>query len=136
MPWDGEILQLNIKQEQEIAQLGEEDQKEFIEELGLEQSGLDKLIVSAYKLLGLLTFFTTGPEETRAWTVKTGAKAPVAAGVIHTDFQKGFIRAEVVSCEDLLSTGSESAAREKGLLRTEGKEYIMKDGDVCHFLHN
>jgi len=87
-------------------------------------------------LLGLLTFFTTGPDETRAWTVKQGAKAPQAAGVIHTDFEKGFIRAEVINWEEFIKTGGEQAAREKGLIRTEGKDYIMRDGDVCNFLVN
>lgn len=134
--WDGERLFLDIKQEEEIATLNKEDQKEFIEELGLEEPGLNKLIKSAYKLLNLITFLTTGVEETRAWTVRNGAKAPESAGVIHTDFEKGFIRAEVTSYKDFVSAGSEAKAREQGLLRTEGKEYMMKDGDVCHFLFN
>jgi ribosome-binding ATPase YchF (GTP1/OBG family) len=90
----------------------------------------------AYKLLGLITFLTTGPEETRAWTVRIGAKAPEAAGVIHTDFEKGFIRAEIINWQKLLEAGSEATAREKGLIRTEGKDYPMQDGDVCHFLFN
>jgi len=134
--WDGEILYLNIKQEEEIANLPEEEQAEYIKELGLEQSGLDKLIQASYRLLGLITFFTTGTDETRAWTVKRGAKAPEAAGVIHTDFAKGFIRAEVMDWEKFVEVGSETAAREKGVMRTEGKEYIMQDGDICHFLVN
>jgi len=132
--WDGEIMHLNIKQEADIAGLNKVEQKEFIEELGLEQSGLDKLIKSAYKLLELVTFLTTGPEETRAWTVRSGARAPQAAGVIHTDFEKGFIRVEVIEWNKLLEFGSEPTAREKGFIRTEGKDYIIKDGDVCHFL--
>jgi hypothetical protein len=132
--WNEEVLRLNIKLEEEISSLPEGEQQEYIKELGMEQSGLDKLIKSSYKLLGLITFLTTGPEETRAWTVKNGAKAPQAAGVIHTDFEKGFIRAEVIEWEKFLEHGSEAAAREKGTIRTEGKEYVMKDGDVCHFL--
>lgn len=131
---DGEALALNIKLEEEIAALSEEEQKEYIKELGLEQSGLDKLIKASYKLLGLLTFFTTGPDETRAWTIKAGSKAPQAAGVIHTDFEKGFIRAEVIGWEKFIEAGSEAAAREKGWMRTEGKEYVMRDGDICNFL--
>jgi len=134
--WDGERLFLDILQEEEIATLNKEEQKEFIEELGLEEPGLNKLIKSAYKLLNLITFLTTGVEETRAWTVRRGAKAPEAAGVIHTDFEKGFIRAEVISYNDFVKAGGESKAREEGLLRTEGKEYIIQDGDVCHFLFN
>jgi ribosome-binding ATPase len=134
--WDGEVIFLNIKQEEEIANLSETEQKEFIEELGLELSGLDKLIQTSYKLLGLITFFTTGTDETRAWTVKRGTKAPEAAGVIHTDFEKGFVRAEVMNWEKFIEVGSEAIAREKGIIRTEGKEYIIQDGDICHFLVN
>lgn len=134
--WDGEVLTLNIKLEEEISSLPEEEQAEYIKELGLAQSGLDKLIKTSYKLLKLITFLTTGPEETRAWTVRNGAKAPDAAGVIHSDFQKGFVRAEVINWKDLVEAGGESKAKEKGLIRTEGKEYVMQDGDVCHFLHN
>ncbi len=130
------IIPLNVKQEQEIATLPEEEQAEFIRELGLELSGLDKLIQSSYRLLNLITFFTTGPDETRAWTVKAGAKAPQAAGVIHTDFEKGFIRAEIMNWEKFITAGSEAAARDQGLMRTEGKEYIIQDGDICHFLFN
>jgi len=134
--WDGEILYLNIKQEEEIANLPEDEQAEYIKELGLEQSGLDKLIQASYRLLGLITFFTTGTDETRAWTVRRGAKAPEAAGVIHTDFAKGFIRGEIMDWQKFVEVGSEAAAREKGIMRTEGKEYIMQDGDICHFLVN
>ena len=132
--WDGEIIKLNLKQEEEIARLDEEEQAEFIKALGLEQSGLDKLIKAAYHLLGLITFFTTGPDETRAWTVSAGTRAPQAAGKIHTDFERGFIRAEVISWQDFIAAGGEAAAREKGLIRTEGKDYIIQDGDICHFL--
>lgn len=134
--WDGEIIRLNIKLEEEISQLPAEEQAEYIEALGLDESGLDKLIRHAYKLLGLSTYITTGPEETRAWTIKTGTKAPQAAAEIHTDFEKGFVRAEVMHWEKYLEAGSEAAAREKGWLRTEGKEYIVQDGDVCNFLIN
>lgn len=133
---DGEIIAVNVKMESEINSLPEEEQVEYIKELGLEQSGLDKLIAASYKLLGLDTFFTTGADETRAWTIKHNTKAPDAAGVIHTDFIKGFVRAEVISYEQLIAIGSEPKAREQGLIRTEGKEYIVKDGDVCHFLIN
>jgi len=133
---DGEVISVNVKIEEEIASLPEEEQAEYIQELGLKQSGLDKLIAASYKLLGLDTFFTTGPDETRAWTIKHGSKGPEAAGVIHTDFIKGFIRAEVIQWDKFVSAGSESKAREQGLIRTEGKEYIVKDGDVCNFLVN
>ena len=136
LDWDGELINLDVKQEEEIANLGDEEQKEFIKELGLSDSGLNKLIKASYKLLGLITFFTTGEDETRAWTVQVGAAAPQAAGVIHTDFEKGFIRAEVINSEKFIKAGSEAAAREKGLVRTEGKNYQMQDGDVCHFLFN
>ncbi len=134
--WDGEKIYLNIKQEEEIAQLPTEEAKEFIKELGLEQSGLDKLIKKAYDLLGLLTFFTAGSDEVHAWTVATGSLAPQAAGKIHTDFEKGFIRAEIISYEDYITVGGEQGARAKGLLRIEGKDYVVKDGDICHFLFN
>jgi len=133
---DGEVIAVNVKIEEDIAALPEEEQGEYIKELGLKQSGLDKLIAASYKLLGLATFFTTGPDETRAWTIKTGAKAPEAAGVIHTDFIKAFIRAEVIRWEQLVNLGSEAKAREQGLIRTEGKDYMVQDGDVCHFLIN
>ncbi len=132
--WDGEVLNLNIRQEEEIASLPENEQKEYAEALGLPDSGLNLLIKASYNLLELITYFTTGPMETRAWTIKRGTKAPQAAGVIHTDFEQGFIRAEVISCQDFLRCGGEAAAREQGLLRTEGKEYVMQDGDICHFL--
>lgn len=130
------IIKVNVKLEEEIVNLPEEDQAEYIKELGLEQSGLDKLIQSAYQTLGLDTFFTTGPDETRAWTIKKGAKAPQAAGEIHTDFIKGFVRAEVINWEKFVDCGSEAKARELGLIRTEGKDYIVQDGDVCNFLIN
>ncbi len=134
--WGQNIICLDAKLEEEIAALPEEEQKEYIKELGLEDSGLNKLIRASYDLLGLITFFTTGPDETRAWTIRCGAKAPEAAGVIHTDFEKGFVRAEVIFWEDFIKVGGEAAAREKGLLRVEGKDYIVQDGDICHFLFN
>lgn len=134
--WDGEVIPLNIKQEEEIANLGKEERKEYIKGLGLEKSGLDKLIQVSYELLGLITFFTTGLDETRAWTVKSGTKAPQAAGVVHTDFERGFIRVEVINWEKFIEAGGETQAKEKGLVRTEGKDYIIQDGDVCNFLVN
>lgn len=134
--WPQNTFKLNIKLESEIASLPEVEQAEYIKELGLNESGLDKLIHEAYKLLGLITFFTTGPDETRAWTVRRGATAPEAAGKIHTDIQEGFIRAEVIGWKEFVEIGSEGKAREKGLIRTEGKDYVMQDGDVCNFLHN
>lgn len=131
-----QVLTVNVRTEEEIAALPEEDQAEYIKELGLEQSGLDKLIRAAYKILGLDTFFTTGQEETRAWTIKTGTKAPYAAGEIHTDFIKGFVRAEVIQWDKFIEAGSEAKAKELGTMRIEGKEYVVKDGDVCNFLIN
>lgn len=130
------VIKVNVKTEEEIASLPEEEQGEFIKELGLKESGLDKLIRIAYKTLGLETFFTTGKEETRAWTIKKGAKAPEAAGEIHTDFIKGFVRAEIISWDKFVECGSEAKAKELGLMRIEGKDYIVKDGDVCNFLIN
>lgn len=130
------VIKINVKLEEEIAALPAEDQAEYIKELGLEQSGLDKLIQSSYRLLGLETFFTTGPDESRAWTIKTGTKAPQAAGEIHTDFIKGFVRAEVIAWDRFVACGSEAKARESGQIRTEGKDYVVKDGDVCNFLIN
>lgn len=131
-----EVIAVNVRIEEEIAALPEEEQAEYIKELGLEQSGLDKLVKSAYRILGLDTFFTTGPDETRAWTIVSGTKAPQAAGVIHTDFIKGFVRAEVIRFEQFITAGSEAKARELGLIRIEGKEYIVQDGDICNFLIN
>ena len=131
-----QIISVNIKNEEEIAALPEEEQAEYIKELGLEQSGLDKLITAAYKILGLDTFFTTGPDESRAWTIKSGTKAPQAAGVIHTDFIKGFVRAEVIKWDKFVTAGSDVKARELGLIRTEGKDYVVSDGDICNFLIN
>ncbi|MFA6306550.1 MAG: redox-regulated ATPase YchF [Patescibacteria group bacterium] len=134
--WSGGVIKINAKLEEEIAGLPEDEQAEYIKELGLDQSGLDKLIKASYEALGLITFLTTGPDETRAWTVSRGAKAPQAAGVIHTDFTKGFIRAEVINWQKFIEAGSEAKARELGWIKTEGKEYIVQDGDVCNFLIN
>lgn len=122
--------------EQEIAELDEEEKAMFLEDLGLKESGLEKLIKASYRLLGLHSFLTAGEDETRAWTIKIGTKAPQAAGKIHTDFERGFIKAEVVNYKDLLEQGSLAAAREKGLVGMEGKEYVVKDGDVILFRFN
>lgn len=126
-------LVLSVKTEAELSDLSRDEALEYLHELGLESTGLDRLITKAYETLGLLTFLTAGEKETRAWTVRRGACAPEAAGVIHTDFEQGFIRAEVVSYEDMVAAGSWNAAREAGKLRIEGKEYVMQDGDVVHF---
>ncbi len=131
-----EVIVISAKVESEIAELEGEDKQLFLEELGLKESGLDRLIRAAYQLLGLNTYFTAGVQEVRAWTVKQGIKAPQAAGVIHTDFERGFIRAEVVSYQALVSEGSMVQVKEKGLLRLEGKEYIVQDGDIMHFRFN
>lgn len=122
--------------EEEIAQLEEDEKAMFLEDLGIEKSGLDKLVAASYDLLGLMSFLTSGEDETRAWTIKQGTKAPQAAGKIHTDFERGFIKAEVINYQDLLENGSLSAAREKGLVRMEGKEYVVQDGDVILFRFN
>ena len=122
--------------ESEIAELSEEESAAFLEDLGLEESGLTKLIKASYALLGLINYFTAGEMEARAWTIVNGTKAPQAAGKIHSDIEKGFIRAEIVSFDDLQACGSQNAAKEKGLVRLEGKEYVMKDGDVTHFRFN
>ncbi|NCB91377.1 MAG: redox-regulated ATPase YchF [Clostridia bacterium] len=122
--------------EQEIAELDDDEKKMFLEDLGIEESGLEKLIKASYDILGLMSFLTSGEDETRAWTIKVGTKAPQAAGKIHTDFERGFIKAEVVNYKDLLDCGSYAGAREKGLVRMEGKEYVVKDGDVILFRFN
>lgn len=134
--WDGEAVRINVKLEEEIAKLPEEEQTEYMKELGINKSGLDKLITASYKLLGLETFFTTGKDETRAWTIKKGSKGPQAAAEIHTDFEKGFVRAEVINWEKFIEAGGEAKAKELGLMKTEGKDYIVKDGDICNFLIN
>ncbi len=134
---NAELLVVSAAIEAEISQLDtEEERKEFLAMMGLEEPGLHRLIRSTYRLLDLITFFTAGKKEVRAWTVRRGAKAPEAAGVIHTDFQKGFIRAEVIAYDDYIHYGSETAAKEAGKMRLEGKEYIVQDGDVMHFRFN
>ncbi len=122
--------------EQEIAELEDDEKKMFLEDLGLKESGLEKLIKASYRLLGLISYLTAGPKETKAWTIKVGTKAPQAAGKIHTDFERGFIRAEIVSYQNLVECGSYNAAKEKGLVRSEGKEYVVQDGDVVLFRFN
>ena len=133
---NAEVIPLCVKIEEELASLEGDDKKEMLEALGLEQSGLDKVIKSSYDLLGLMSFLTAGEPEVRAWTIRKGTKAPQAAGKIHSDIERGFIRAEVVSYDDLMKEGNMTAAKEKGLVRSEGKEYIMKDGDVVLFRFN
>ena len=131
-----EIIAVSAQIEAELAELEGEEKLSFLSDLGIEESGLDKLIKSGYSLLGLISFLTAGPKEVRAWTIKKGTKAPGAAGKIHTDFERGFIRAEVVSFDDLVREGDRNKVKEKGLLRSEGKEYIVKDGDIIEFLFN
>ena len=131
-----QVLPICAKAEQEIAELSGEDKLMFLEEMGLEESGLDRLIQCSYTLLGLISFLTGGADEVRAWTITRGTRAPQAAGKIHTDFERGFIRAEVIAFEDLKKCGSMTAAKEKGLVRSEGKEYVMQDGDVVLFRFN
>ena len=133
---DSEVFVICAQIEQEISELDDEEKAMFLEDLGLQESGLDKLIKASYRLLGLISYLTAGEDETRAWTIKVGTKAPQAAGKIHSDFERGFIKAEVVNYKDLLEHGSLSAAREKGLVGMEGKEYIVKDGDVILFRFN
>jgi len=131
-----EVVTICGKIEAEVAELDSDEKQEFLNELGLDESGLDRMIHAGYRLLGLLTYFTAGPKEVRAWTVSDGALAPRAAGVIHTDFEKGFIRAEVTAYDDYVNSGGEAGAKEKGLLRLEGKDYRVIDGDVMHFRFN
>ncbi|MFV0529238.1 MAG: redox-regulated ATPase YchF [Lachnospiraceae bacterium] len=134
--YKSEVFVICAQIEQEIAELDEDEKKMFLEDLGLEESGLEKLIAASYQLLGLISYLTAGEDETRAWTIQVGTKAPQAAGKIHTDFERGFIKAEVVNYQDLLTCGSYAGARDKGLVRMEGKEYIVKDGDVILFRFN
>ena len=131
-----EVFVISAQIEQEIAELDEEEKKEFLEELGLTEGGLEKLIRASYHTLGLISYLTAGPKETKAWTITRGTKAPQAAGKIHSDFERGFIRAEIVSYENLTECGSFNAAKEKGLVRSEGKEYVVQDGDVILFRFN
>lgn len=130
------IIPISVKIESEIADLSDEDAKVFLADLGFKESGLDRVIHTAYKILNLSTYFTSGEKETRAWTIQNGAFAPQAAGKIHTDFEKAFIRAEVISFDDFIKYGGEVGARDAGALRVEGKDYIVKDGDVIHFRVN
>ena len=133
---NAEVVPLCVKIEEEISGLDDSDKKEMLEALGLDESGLDKVIKKSYDLLGLMSFLTAGEPEVRAWTIKKGTKAPQAAGKIHSDIERGFIKAEVVSYDDLIKEGSMAAAREKGLVRSEGKDYIMQDGDIVLFKFN
>ena len=133
---NAKVVSLCAKVEEELSELSEEDKQEMLEGLGLDGSGLDKLIKATYDILGLETYFTVGKDEVRAWTFKRGMNAKQCAGIIHTDFEKGFIRAEVISYEDLINCGSELKVKEAGRARIEGKDYIMQDGDICHFRFN
>lgn len=133
---NAKVVSLCAKVEEELSELSKEDKEEMLEGLGLDGSGLDKLITATYDILGLATYFTVGKDEVRAWTFKKGMNAKQCAGIIHTDFEKGFIRAEVISYEDLIGYGSELKVKEAGKARLEGKEYLMQDGDICHFRFN
>lgn len=130
------VVVISAKIEEELGELAPEDREMFLEDLGIESAGLDRMINASYDLLGLISYLTAGPQEVRAWTIKKGTKAPQAAGKIHSDFERGFIRAEVVAFDDLVANGTYNAAKEKGLVRSEGKEYVMKDGDVVLFRFN
>ena len=131
-----QVLPICAKLEQDVAELEGEEKQMFLAEIGVEESGLDRLIKCSYALLGLISFLTYGKDECRAWTIKRGTKAPQAAGKIHTDIERGFIRAEVIAYEDMMKCGSVAAAKEKGLLRSEGKEYVVQDGDMIYFRFN
>jgi GTP-binding protein YchF len=133
---DSQVFVICAQIEQELAELDEDEKKEYLDDLGVTSSGLDKLVAASYSLLGLISFLTAGEDECRAWTIRKGTKAPQAAGKIHTDFERGFIKAEVVNYQDLLDNGSLAAAREKGIVGMEGKEYVVKDGDVILFRFN
>ena len=130
------MLPICARIEEEITDMSSEDKLLFLEEMGLHESGLDRLIKKSYDLLGLISYLTAGKQEVRAWTITKGTKAPQAAGKIHSDFEKGFIRAEIVSFDELMACGSMAAAKEKGLVRSEGKDYVMQDGDVVLFRFN
>ena len=131
-----EVFVVCAQIEQEIAELDDDEKKMFLEDLGLKESGLEKLIKASYSLLGLISYLTAGEPECRAWTIKKNTKAPQAAGKIHSDFERGFIRAEIVSYDDLMACGTYNAAKEKGLVRLEGKDYVVQDGDIIHFRFN
>ena len=134
-PGNGIIIK-GFVSEEELAQLEDEERKEYLQELGLPASGLDRLVQTSYRLLGLISYLTAGPKEVRAWTITKGMTAPQAAGKIHSDFERGFIRAEVVSFDALVENGSMAACKEKGLVRSEGKDYVVKDGDIMLFRFN
>ena len=133
---DSEVFVVCAQIEEEISELDDDEKKMFLDDLGLKESGLDKLIAASYRLLGLISYLTAGEQEVRAWTIKKGTKAPQAAGKIHSDFERGFIRAEIVSYDDLMDCGTYTAAKEKGLVRLEGKEYVVQDGDIILFRFN
>jgi len=133
---NAEVIEMCAKIESEISELEDDEKNDFLKELGINESGLDSLVKSTYSLLGLRTFFTVGSDEVKAWTFKSGMKAPECAGIIHTDFERGFIKAEVMSYDDLISCGNEVKVKEAGKMRLEGKEYEMQDGDICHFRFN
>ncbi|NER07922.1 MAG: redox-regulated ATPase YchF, partial [Okeania sp. SIO3C4] len=133
---NAQVVIISAQVESELIELPEEERADYLESLGVEEGGLKSLIKATYELLGLRTYFTTGEKETKAWTIKAGMLAPQAAGVIHTDFERGFIRAETIAYEDLVASGSMTAAKEKGLLRSEGKDYLVKEGDVMLFRFN
>jgi hypothetical protein len=136
VPEDTEVITVSAKIEEDLQDLSDEEAKEFLDDLSVTSSGLDRLIHAAYAALGYITYFTAGPKEARAWTIPKGALAPQAAGVIHTDFEKGFIRAETIAYDDFVELGGESRAKEKGKMRSEGKDYVVKDGDVILFKFN
>ena len=133
---NSKVIVVSAKIESELSELNDEDRKEMLKELNIEKSGLDKLIETTYEILGLKTYFTCGPEEVKAWTFKNGMNAKECAGIIHTDFEKGFIKAEVISYKDMIENKSELKVKDQGKLRIEGKDYIMQDGDICHFRFN
>ena len=133
---DADAVKISAKVEEEMIGLSDEERNEFLDSYGVKESGLEKIIRTGFHTLGLISYFTAGPKEVRAWTIHNGWKAPQAAGVIHTDFEKGFIRAEVISYDDYIKCGSEAQCKSAGLMRVEGKEYIVKDGDIMHFLFN
>ena len=133
---NSKVIEVSAKIESELAELEDNDKYEMLNELGINQSGLDKLVETTYSLLGLKTYFTAGPDEVRAWTYKNGMNAKECAGIIHTDFEKGFIKAEVIGYNDLIEAGDEQKVKEHGKLRLEGKDYLMQDGDICHFRFN
>ena len=136
MKENSKVIKISAKIEAELSELDDEDRLEMLHELGIEKSGLDKVIETSFSILGLKTYFTCGPEEVKAWTYKDGMNAKKCAGIIHTDFEKGFIKAEVISYNDLIESGNEIKAKENGKLRLEGKDYLMQDGDICHFRFN